>query len=62
MPERGGRRRPVLRDELVTLAHGAGGKATRDLVEVLFLEELGNEALAPSATAPSCRPRSAGWP
>ncbi len=45
MPER--RRRPVLRDELVTLAHGAGGKATRDLVEALFLEELGNEALAP---------------
>ena len=56
MPERGGRRRPVLRDELVTLAHGAGGKATRDLVEVLFLEELGNEALAPlgdSAVVPS---------
>jgi hydrogenase expression/formation protein HypE len=37
----------VLRDERVTLAHGAGGKATRDLVEALFLEELGNEALAP---------------
>ncbi len=40
------RRRAVLRDELITLAHGAGGKATRDLVEALFLEELGNEALA----------------
>jgi len=40
------RRRVVLRDELITLAHGAGGKATRDLVEALFLEELGNEALA----------------
>lgn len=39
--------RLVLRDERVTLAHGAGGKATRDLVEALFLEELGNEALAP---------------
>ena len=37
----------MLRDELVNLAHGAGGKATRDLVEALFLEELGNEALAP---------------
>ena len=47
MPERGRRRRPVLRDELVNLSHGAGGKATRDLVEVLFLEELRNEALAP---------------
>lgn len=43
----GRRRRPVLRDELVTLAHGAGGKATRDLVEALFLEELSNDALAP---------------
>jgi hydrogenase expression/formation protein HypE len=41
------RRRAILRDERITLAHGAGGKATRDLVEALFLEELGNEALAP---------------
>ena len=40
-------RRPKLRDELVTLAHGAGGKATRALVEGLFLEELGNPLLAP---------------
>jgi hydrogenase expression/formation protein HypE len=41
------RRRPVLRDERITLAHGAGGKATHDLVEALFLAELGNDALAP---------------
>ena len=47
MPETRRRRRPVLRDERITLAHGAGGKATRDLVEALFLEELGNDALAP---------------
>jgi hydrogenase expression/formation protein HypE len=40
-------RRPKLRDELVTLAHGSGGKATRALVEDLFLEELGNPLLAP---------------
>jgi hydrogenase expression/formation protein HypE len=40
------RRRAILRDELITLAHGAGGKATRDLVEALFLAELGNDALA----------------
>ena len=49
-PSRGARLasrpRRRLRDELITLAHGAGGKATRDLVEALFLEELGNEALA----------------
>ena len=41
------RRRPKLRDELVTLAHGSGGKATRALVESLFVEELGNPLLAP---------------
>ena len=40
-------RRPKLRDELVTLAHGSGGKATQALVEGLFLEELGNPLLAP---------------
>jgi hydrogenase expression/formation protein HypE len=32
---------------LVTLTHGAGGKATRDLVSGLFAAELANEALAP---------------
>lgn len=40
-------RRAVLHGELVTLAHGAGGKATRDLVEALFAAELANDALAP---------------
>lgn len=38
-------RRPRLRDEVVTLAHGAGGTATRDLVAAVFLEELGNPVL-----------------
>ena len=47
VPEGARRRRPVVRDERITLAHGAGGKATRDLVEALFLGELGNETLAP---------------
>jgi hydrogenase expression/formation protein HypE len=41
------RRKQKLRDELVTLAHGAGGKATRNLVEGLFLEELSNPLLEP---------------
>ena len=40
------RRRPRLRDERITLAHGAGGKATHDLVEALFLEAFGNDVLA----------------
>jgi hydrogenase expression/formation protein HypE len=34
-----------LRDELITLAHGSGGKATHTLVEQLFLEELRNPLL-----------------
>jgi hydrogenase expression/formation protein HypE len=45
------RRRPRLRDELVTLAHGAGGKATAALVQDLFLEELGNPLLEPLGDA-----------
>ncbi len=52
-PRRG--RRPVLRDERITLAHGAGGKATRDLVAALFLDAFENDLLAPlgdSAVAP----------
>jgi len=38
-------RRPRVRDEHVTLAHGAGGSATADLVEDLFLRSLANPAL-----------------
>ncbi len=45
------RRRPRLRDDVVTLAHGAGGKASRALTEGLFLEELGNDLLEPLADA-----------
>lgn len=52
------RRRAGLRDEVVTLAHGAGGEATRRLVEGLFAEALANDALAPlsdSAIVPGAR-------
>ncbi len=46
------RRRPAkLKDEVITLAHGAGGKSSHVLVEALFLEELGNPLLAPLADA-----------
>ncbi len=44
-------RRPKLRDELITLAHGSGGKASRALVEGLFLEELSNPLLDPLGDA-----------
>jgi hydrogenase expression/formation protein HypE len=36
-----------MRDRHVTLAHGSGGQATRDLVERLFLPRFTNELLAP---------------
>jgi hydrogenase expression/formation protein HypE len=39
-------RRKVL-DERITLSHGAGGKASRDLVEGIFLRELRNPLLEP---------------
>ena len=42
------RRRPRLTDELVTLAHGAGGKASAALVDAVFLE-----AFAPAADPPT---------
>lgn len=35
----------VLKDERITLAHGAGGKATRTLIEALFLEHFRNSIL-----------------
>jgi hydrogenase expression/formation protein HypE len=41
------RRRPRLRDERITLAHGAGGRAMRTLVEALFLETFRNPLLEP---------------
>ena len=45
--ERARRRAPRVREERVTLSHGAGGKATQTLVEDVFLGAFGNPALAP---------------
>ena len=39
------RRKPRLRDEVVTLAHGAGGKASAALLEAVFLPAFGNDIL-----------------
>jgi hydrogenase expression/formation protein HypE len=47
-------RRPPLRDEIVTLAHGAGGKSSRALVEQVFLPALGNDLLDPLGDAAVC--------
>ena len=39
-------KRPRFKDERVTMAHGAGGKATQTLIEGLLAPALGGEALA----------------
>lgn len=39
------RRRPRLREEIVTLAHGAGGKSSAALVDGVFVEAFRNERL-----------------
>ncbi len=44
--ERARRARPRLRDERITMAHGAGGKASATLIEALFLPALHNPSLA----------------
>jgi hydrogenase expression/formation protein HypE len=45
--DRARRRRAKLREERITLAHGAGGKATATLIEALFLEAFRNPLLEP---------------
>lgn len=41
------RRTRKVREMTITLSHGSGGKAMRDLIEDLFLESFDNPALAP---------------
>jgi hydrogenase expression/formation protein HypE len=45
--ERARRARPRLREDHITLAHGAGGKATQTLVEAVFLDAFRNPLLEP---------------
>jgi hydrogenase expression/formation protein HypE len=45
--ERARRRPPKVREERITLAHGAGGKATQTLVEAVFLPAFRNPSLQP---------------
>jgi hydrogenase expression/formation protein HypE len=44
-------KRPRFKDEHVTMAHGAGGKATQTLIEGLFVPAFGSSALAALADA-----------
>src|SRR5262249_4264074 len=45
--ERSRQRRARMRDSHITMAHGAGGKATHTLIEGLFLDAFRNPLLAP---------------
>jgi hydrogenase expression/formation protein HypE len=45
--ERARRARPRLREENITLSHGAGGKATQTLIEAVFLDAFRNPLLEP---------------
>src|SRR5258706_13006496 len=45
--EKARRRKAVLREDRITMAHGAGGKATHTLIEAVFLEAFRNPLLAP---------------
>jgi hydrogenase expression/formation protein HypE len=45
--ERARRRRPRIREERITMSHGAGGKATQTLIEAVFLDAFRNPLLEP---------------
>ncbi len=45
--DRARRSRPRVKEERITMAHGAGGKATQPLIEAIFLDEFRNPLLEP---------------
>ena len=45
--ERARARKPRVKEERITLAHGSGGKATHTLVEAIFLDQFRNPLLEP---------------
>jgi hydrogenase expression/formation protein HypE len=49
--ERARKRRPKVREERITMSHGSGGKATRTLVEAVFLDAFSNPLLEPMEDA-----------
>ena len=57
------RRRPRLTDEIVTLAHGAGGKSSAALVDAVFLEAFADGEPGPLGRRRHARPaeRASGW-
>ncbi len=53
--DRARRRRPRVREERITMSHGAGGKATQTLIEAVFLEAFRNPLLEPLEDAAELR-------
>jgi hydrogenase expression/formation protein HypE len=49
--DRARKRRPKVREERITMSHGSGGKATRTLVEAVFLNAFSNPLLEPMEDA-----------
>jgi hydrogenase expression/formation protein HypE len=45
--DRARRARPRVREDRITMSHGAGGKATQTLIEAVFLDEFRNPVLEP---------------
>ena len=58
--ERARRRRPKLREERITMSHGAGGKATQTLIEAIFLDAFRNPLLEPLEDAARLPMKGAG--
>jgi hydrogenase expression/formation protein HypE len=59
--DRARRRRPRVREERITMSHGAGGKATQTLIEAVFLDAFRNPLLEPLEDAAELRfPVAAG--
>ncbi|MFZ0192565.1 MAG: hydrogenase expression/formation protein HypE [Streptosporangiaceae bacterium] len=57
--DRARRRRPKVREERITMSHGAGGKATHTLIEAVFLDAFRNPLLEPLEDAAQLRLGSA---
>ena len=56
-------KRPRFRDERITLAHGAGGKATQTLIEGLLVPAFARDGtLGELADAGAVDVGGAGWP
>jgi hydrogenase expression/formation protein HypE len=49
------RARPRVREDRITMSHGAGGKATQSLIEAIFLDALRNPLLEPLEDGASLR-------